>query len=211
MRMRRLLLIASASVVVGLSAAVPIWASRPPAPAASPTPELVPAELYGALVSECDGDNAAPPGQVMFPTMGSGRHGDRIRFALYEVDEGDGRELTPIAPSGELAERLAAMNECLAPYELASWTEPPRIDEFHRNIYYDYFSGVLVPCLTARGSQAAVPARADFERLDVAVWYQRRIELLAFDEALETWRNCPLVPPYLEDAIRRARVSDPAP
>jgi hypothetical protein len=208
-RMRTRWLWASTAVaVVALAAVLPLWLATPPTQATSPSPErqYVPWEFYSALVDECDGDRT-DTSDVMLANSIPGPDGDRLRFDMYRLDPQAGT-VNLVDPVGTELILLEAANKCLAPYTLVAWPAPPPLDEFHRNIYYDYVAGVLAPCLVEQGLEAPVPARGAFVMLDVNSWYFQRVEQLPFSQGMETWRNCPPVPEYLKPTTRPAELTD---
>lgn len=203
MRMRRALIGGAVAAIVATSVAAPIWAMTPATqPVVAAAGGAIPGELYGLLWEKCARDIPTEADQALLPeAVASDETRGEIRMILYRIEEtGD---IVQIEPSSEQEASIAEVNECLAPYELAPWSEPPQFDAFHRNMYYDYFASVLVPCLTSRDIHAIVPSRRAFEEFDVTNWYQRRIEVLGFEDAFEIWRSCPPVPDYLNDAARR--------
>ncbi len=204
MRMRNVGFGLGAGLVVVLGALVPVWTGTSTGRDDGDS-NRVPTGLFYALVEECQGVVPLAVDQTILPTWidadGEGDAEGRVWLELYEVDPEDGM-LSPADPTGEQAAPLAAANSCLGAYVMEEWREPPQFDAFHRNMYYDYVAGALVPCLVARGIDARVPSREAFKTLDPSVWYQARIVDLDFPEALKTWRDCPLFPEYLEDAGR---------
>ena len=189
-----------AVLVVVLCGLVPVWSS-PPTIADAEDTYRVPSDLFYALVEECQGVVPLAADQAVLPNWidAADDADDRVWLELYQVDSENGM-LSPAEPTAEQAAPLAAANLCLGSYEMEDWREPPRFDAFHRNMYYDYLAGALVPCLVARGIDARVPSREAFETLDPSVWYQARIVELDFPDALKTWRDCPPFPEYLADA-----------
>jgi hypothetical protein len=113
--------------------------------------------------------------------------------ALHSLDPGDG------SISGLPAEKLTALNDCLAQYPIEPIQELPR-DPYSRNLLYDYFSGVLKGCLEARVNDELppIPSRADFV-VRLYVWdpYRTLAPGRTLDELLRLSAECPERPPYL--------------
>jgi hypothetical protein len=197
---RRHALIGAAAVAVTLGALIPVWTRAPSAPR-DPDEYRVPADLFYRLIEECQGVVPLGPDQTVLPNwVDTDADIDaRAWLELYQVDQGTGA-LGPVEPTAEQAALLGAANLCLGSYQLEDWKEPPQFDAFHRNMYYDYIAGALVPCLAARGIDARVPSRTAFETLEPVTWYQAQLIGLDFAHALSTWRDCPPYPTYLEDA-----------
>jgi hypothetical protein len=94
--------------------------------------------------------------------------------------------------------RLAGLNACLALYPIEPSTGAPH-DHYSRNLLYDYLTGVLEPCLSARvGGLPPLPARADFV---VRLYGWDPFRTLAADHPLEELlalaAACPPIPRYL--------------
>jgi hypothetical protein len=189
-----------AIIAVVICALIPIWMSTPSRADAEDT-HRVPTDLFYALVEECQGVVPLAADQAVLPNWfdGDADLDSRVWLELYQVDPQNGG-LVSAEPTAEQAALLAAANSCLAAYEMENWHEPPQFDAFHRNMYYDYLADALVPCLSARGIDARVPSRRAFETFDAGVWYQAQLVGLDFPVALNTWRDCPPFPAYLEDA-----------
>lgn len=209
MRMRRTLMasltVAGVAAVVALAALVPVWAT---ASAGSAVEEVdgyvIPGELTEPLVEKCQGFIPVAVDQTVFPSW-YGAEGDErlhLRMEVWQIDAPSG-SMNPAEPTAEQAARLGEANACLASYSIDDWAQPPQFDAFHRNMYYEYVAGALVPCLVARGIDAEIPPRQAFKNFDASTWYyQNHIAGLDFDEALRTWRACPPVPEYLLVASR---------
>ena len=114
--------------------------------------------------------------------------------ALQTLDPGDG------SVTGLPAEKLAALNECLAGYPVQPPQQLPR-GPYNRNLLYDYYSGVLKTCLESRvgaDDLPSIPTRADFV-VRLYAWdpYRALAPGRALDELLQLIAECPERPPYL--------------
>jgi len=112
--------------------------------------------------------------------------------ALHTLDPGDG------SVSGLPTGQLAMLNDCLEQYPIEPSQEPPR-DQYSRNLLYDYFHGVLHPCLASRvDTLPPLPSRADFV-VRLYVWdpFRALAPGRQLDELLALSAACPERPPYL--------------
>ena len=114
--------------------------------------------------------------------------------ALHTLDPGDG------SVTGLPVEKLTVLNECLAQYPIEPPQQLPR-GPYNRNLLYDYYNGVLKPCLETRvppDELPPIPTRADFV-VRLYVWDPYRVLApgRTLDELLQLSAECPERPPYL--------------
>jgi len=196
MRMRWRLAVLGAVLAVAAAALVPVWlgASAPPPPASQST-ELPP-QLEGVQWDQCMIENLVPEAvSGFFVDRDSGR-------VTVHVQGSDGRFWTDddVVANPEVRSFAVKLAECLGRYPMGSETGPPQLDLAERAIYYDYLAGVLVPCLDRHGVATSVPVRPSVRYLDLTTWYVQalRVADVDLDQAIRTWRECPIVPSYLE-------------
>ena len=191
-----------AVLVVVLCALAPVWTSTSTGRTTAIPTECRPT-CSTALVEECQGVVPLAADQTVLPNWidadGEGDGEGRVWLELYQVDPEDGM-LSPADPTAEQAAPLAAANSCLGAYEMEEWREPPQFDAFHRNMYYDYVAGALVPCLVARGIDARVPVAGSLQAARPGRLVPGSARGARLPRGAETWRDCPPVPEYLEDA-----------
>lgn len=94
--------------------------------------------------------------------------------------------------------QLERLNACLAQYPIERLDAVPR-DHYRRNLLYDYYAGVLQPCLARRvDGLPPLPSRADFiVRLFQWDPYRSIAPGRSLDELLALVTACPALPPYL--------------
>jgi hypothetical protein len=93
---------------------------------------------------------------------------------------------------------LGAFNICLARYPIRPEPDWPH-NHYSRNLLYDYFAGVLKPCLSERvAGVPGLPSRADFV---VRLYSYDPFRVIApqhtLRELIALTRACPPLPPYL--------------
>ncbi|MCU1417321.1 MAG: hypothetical protein JWP32_1495 [Schumannella sp.] len=100
--------------------------------------------------------------------------------------------------SGIPSYQLYVLNGCLARYPVHPPEELPR-DHYSRNLLYDYFGGVLKPCLESHVTGLPeLPTRADFvERLYPWDPYRSIARGRSLNELLTLELECPALPRYL--------------
>lgn len=107
-----------------------------------------------------------------------------------------------VSTGGAVADDLA-LTDCLDRYEVEPLSPSIYFDGFHRAMYAGYFAGELVPCLRAHGLTVETPTQDLAPPADLSSWYLRIVlGSASFDQAITTWYDCPLVPTFLEDAVR---------
>ena len=185
-------------VVLGLAAAVPLWAGASSNAEPETGPRDVPAGLYGDLFNHCVGTVGLDENRAILPQTLEGQP-ETVTVDLYRFDP-DLQGFVPVEPSADEQELVDRADACLADYRLLPWRDSPRFDAVHSRMYYEYLSRYLVPCLNAHGFAARVPSVATFETFDLSTWQSERGASLAFDEKVRAWTDCPLVPSYLQAA-----------
>jgi len=111
---------------------------------------------------------------------------------LYVTDCGVERSIRPQPAS------------CSGLYRVGGLTASPAFDPFHRAMYYGYLAGELVPCLKDHGFAVELPSRDTVRAIDVSAWYLTIVmrDGGEFDQAIDAWYECPLIPSYLQDSAR---------
>lgn len=184
--MRRSLLLGAAALTV---AAAGVVAAMVPTPHTGSSGDAHITRLFmPAIKADCRERAGVPPTTAVgyvFTAVG----------ALVTIDH-DG------ALTGLDAGILATLNACLAQYPILPSLEPPR-DHYSRNLLYDYFSGVLRPCLAGRVDPETLPplpSRADFV-VRLANWdpYRFLAGGRTLAQLIELSTACPERPSYLQD------------
>ena len=94
--------------------------------------------------------------------------------------------------------QLYVLNGCLAKYPVHPPEQLPD-DRYSRNLIYDYFSGMLKPCLQSRvGELPPLPTRSDFV-VRLYLWdpYKAIAPGRSLSELLSLETQCPALPRYL--------------
>jgi hypothetical protein len=193
---------AVAVLTLGLAAAIPALVWTPPTVAAEHDAVLLPQELSSDLYEECTSDVVFTP--PYFPVTVAELDGT-IVVKMASIDE-QTSELTYIEPMPEQAAALEQMNACFAQWPVEQpWNGPPRFEGASAHLYHDYLARVLTPCLRTQGLKV-VELQVPLHTVDLLAWYFRQIETLDFEQSVEIWETCPLVPGYLEEGAYPERV-----
>jgi len=102
----------------------------------------------------------------------------------------------------ELVESLEAFHECLDRFPTTPYREPPSLNAAQREMYWAYVRSELSPCLRDHGRPVELPSRRVFASTDVSQWYLETVGAwdgtATLGELLTVWRECPILPSYLE-------------
>ncbi len=182
--MRRVLLVGAIAVAVVAGAVLALTLKAAPSPTAGPS--HITRTFIPAIKVACTGRAGLLGADIGYRFDDTG--------ALRTIDPGDG------SVTGLPAEKLAALNDCLAGYPVEPPQPLPR-GPYNRNLLYDYYSDVLKPCLEARVGQDDLPpfpTRADFV-VRLYAWdpYRTVAPGRTIDELLELIAECPDRPVYL--------------
>ena len=203
-RIRRVLVVTTTFVVLAASALIPVavFSAPVPRPAASGPPDadgLIPWELSGAIWSECPMSFAAPDG------FGLGWWSDETgewQVTLYNEKGVDVPQEEIAASFPELVEPLEAFHECLDRFPTAPYREPPSLNPAQREMVWAYVLSNLAPCLRDHDRVVELPSRRVFASTDITQWYLETLGAwdgsAPLDELLTVWRECPMLPSYLE-------------
>lgn len=188
-------LIGLAVIALAAVAAMPALA-RPASVDATADARPVPVHLVGLLLNECLGGLVFPE-QVSVTIEPAG---DGMRFVLLRSSAS---EVDPTAfPVVDFSPEEAAFREqleaCAAAHPVSRSEDLPEGVPIDRAIYQDYQQRRLLPCLATHGVVAIEkselgPEAGPFD------WYLASLyQLGTLEEAVDTWYDCPAVPPYLD-------------
>ncbi len=158
MRRRTLIAVGLGTIALVGAAVAPPWVGSLGQPDAPVETTVVPFELAGLYVTDCDVERSIRPQPA----------------------------------------------SCSGLYRVGGLTASPDFDPFHRAMYYGYLAGELVPCLRERGFPADLPSRDAMRGIDISAWYLTIVlqDNAEFDQAIDAWYACPLIPSYLQDSAR---------
>ncbi len=186
---------ALAASVLAAAAVAPALA-RPASASVALDERPVPKDLLGMLASDClDG--------VVFPMYVSVEltvDGDRAALVLSRSSASD---VDPTSfPIVDFTPQEAALRDrldsCMAGRPVAREDMIPGAQAVDSLLYRDYRERRLLPCLSAHGISAITPSALGLGA-GAYDWYIASLyQAPSLDEALDTWYDCPVLPPYLD-------------